>query len=249
MKEENIYKSIEQLKLELYKIQCKNWIPSKGKGTGAAGITLEKLLQKEEDQLVLPDFKGIEIKTKIERSEPFISLFSMAFDNKPLEIRRLLKIGGYPDKTHPQIKVFQIAINGISKKVVRSNFAYQLKVDYHSQVVRLLILNRYSDIIDNRMSWSFIQLKSRLEHKMNYLALIPVKRWYTNETIYFRYLNAKFFRLRSFDIFLKLIEKGIIRVTFRISYFKNQERFGEIHDRGTTFEIREEDISKLFEEI
>ncbi|MCI8575297.1 MAG: MvaI/BcnI restriction endonuclease family protein [Bacilli bacterium] len=249
MKPENINKSMEQLKLELYKIQCKNWIPSKGKGTGAAGITLEKMLHKDEDQLVLPDYYGIELKTKIERSEPFVSLFSMAFDNKPLEIKRLLKIGGYPDKKNPQFKVFQTAILGNRRKFMKSNLNYLLKVDYIHEVVRLIISDYHFQLIDNSMSWSFLQLKSRLEHKMSYLALIPVKRWHTNGTLYFRYLNAKFFRLKNFETFLKLIETGIIRVTFRISYFKDEERFGEIHDRGTTFEIREEDIPKLFDEI
>ncbi len=249
MKTKNIYNSIEELKLELYKIQCKNWIPSKSKGTGAAGITLEKLLHKDEDQFILPDYSGIELKTKIEGSEPYISLFSMAFDNKPLEIRRLLKIGGYPDKKNPQFKVFQIAVYGNSKKFVRGNLTYQLKVDYSQQVLRLIILDYHCQLIDNSMSWSFSQLQSRLEHKMNYVALIPVKKWYINKTIYFRYLNAKFFQLKGFEIFLKLIEEGIIRVTFRISYFKDEERFGNIHDRGTTFEIREDDLTKLFDEI
>ena len=116
---------------------------------------------------------------------------------------------------------------------MRGNLTYQLKVDYSQQVLRLIILDYHCQLIDNSMSWSFSQLQSRLEHKMNYVALIPVKKWYINKTIYFLYL----------------IEEGIIRVTFRISYFKDEERFGNIHDRGTTFEIREDDLTKLFDEI
>ena len=42
--------NIERLKKELYKIQCKNWIPSKGMGSGAAGRTLEELLGVEENK-------------------------------------------------------------------------------------------------------------------------------------------------------------------------------------------------------
>ena len=132
---------------------------------------------------------------------------------------------------------------------MRGNLTYQLRVDYLNKVLRLVIVDYHNHLIDNSMSWSFSQLQSRLEHKMNYLALIPVKKWRTNETVYFRYLNAKFFHLKNFEIFLNLIELGIIRVTFHISYFKDENRFGKIHDRGTTFEIREEDIPKLFDEI
>lgn len=246
MKPKNIFEEIELLKLELYKIQCKNWIPSKGKGTAAAGITLEKLLHKEEDHDILPDYHGIEIKTKIEGSEPFIGLFSMAFDNKPLEIRRLLKIGGYPDKTHPEFKVFQIAVWGNYQKHV-GKLRYQLMVDYSCKVVRLFIIDHFFGVVEKDMSWSFEQLQSRLEHKLSYLAFVPVKKWKVNDTFYFRYMNPSFYQLRNFDTFLKLIEQGFIRVTFRISYFKTEEKFGEIHDRGTTFEIREEDIPKLFD--
>ena len=41
--------NIEKLKKEFYKIQCKNWIPSKGHGSGAAGRTFEELLGVEEN--------------------------------------------------------------------------------------------------------------------------------------------------------------------------------------------------------
>ena len=39
-----IIKEMQNLKTEIYKIQCKNWIASKSTGTGAAGRTLEILL-------------------------------------------------------------------------------------------------------------------------------------------------------------------------------------------------------------
>ena len=120
-------------------------------------------------------------------------------------------------------------------------------VDYQNKVIRLIIIDQFFGVIEKNMSWSFEQLKSRLEHKLSYLAFIPVKKWKMNDIYYFRYLNAKFYRLRDFNTFLKLVETGVIKVSFHISYFKTVEKFGEIHDRGTTFEIREEDLPKLFE--
>jgi len=249
MKTKDINLAIQQLQLEFYKIQCKNWILSKSVGFGAAGRTLEILLRKEEDQLILPDYHGIELKTKLISSEPFIGLFSMAFDDKPLEMKRLLKIGGYPDKNHPEFKVFHVSVFGNSKTKVGYRYSYQLKVDYLYQVIRLLIFDRYDRLIDWSMSWSFDQLKLRLEKKLTYLALVPTKKWEMNGNLYFKYLDIKFYHLRNFDTFLKLIESGVIRVAFKLSYYKSGEHYGEIHDHGTTFEIQEQDIEKLFESI
>lgn len=139
MKTENIDYFIKKLQLEFYKIQCKNWILSKSNGTGAAGRTFEILLHKKADKLALPDYQGIEIKTQSEVSRYRIGLFSAAFDNKPMEIERLLKIGGYPDKRHPEFNVFHVDVFGEHKIKVGYGNSYQLKVDY-----KFGLLNNYS---------------------------------------------------------------------------------------------------------
>lgn len=105
---QEIFKTIQKLDLKLYKIQCKNWIPSLGSGNSASGKTLETLLGKEEDSNILPDYNGIEIKVRNKYSKYPLHLFSCAFDNKPLEMQRLLKIGGYPDRNNPNFKYFRL---------------------------------------------------------------------------------------------------------------------------------------------
>lgn len=247
--EEKIFRTITRLNIEFYKIQCRNWILSKSNGNGAAGRTLEILLNKKNDTYALPDFYEIEIKTKLIGSESNITLFSMVFDNKPLEIQRLLRIGGYPDKLHPEFKIFYLCVHGNFKKKMGYRFSYQIKVDYSFQVVRLCIFNRYGALIDQRMSWSFEQLKSRLEHKLSYLAFILAKKCKLHGQDYFKYLSISFYRLRSFETFLKLLETGIISVSFKLGYFKSGEHYGEIYDHGTSFDISKEDLEKLFEPI
>lgn len=249
METENTYETMKQLQIEFYKIQCMNWIPSKSNGTGAAGRTFEILLDKKADKEVLPDYHGIELKTQIAGSKYGMSLFSMAFDNKPMEMQRLLNLCGYPDKLHPEFKVFQISVSGNSRKKVGFRYSCQLKVDYQDSVVRLLIFNRYWALIEQKMSWSFEQLRSRLEHKLSFLAFIPVKKWNLNGKIYFKYLDLQFYKLRDFNTFLKLIDDGIVSVTFKLGYYKSHEHYGEIYDHGTTFEIRSSDLDLLFEKV
>ena len=67
--------------------------------------------------------------------------------------------------------------------------------------------------------------------------------------LFYRYLSISFYRLRSFETFLKLLETGIISVSFKLGYFKSGEHYGEIYDHGTSFDISKEDLEKLFEPI
>ena len=46
-----------------------------------------------------------------------------------------------------------------------------------------------------------------------------------------------------------LIIEGSFRITFKIGVFKKEYRHGEIHDRGTGFEIKEQDLEKIFEKV
>lgn len=46
-------------------IANKGWIMSSQKGTSGVGITFEKLIGKNKENFEIPDFEGIEIKTKI----------------------------------------------------------------------------------------------------------------------------------------------------------------------------------------
>lgn len=244
----DIIEEMKKLKLELYKIQCKNWIPSLGKGKSASGRTLEALLGKEEDTDALPDYNGIELKVKSIYSKYDLHLFCCAPDNKPIELQRLLKFGGYPDKNNPEFKVFQVSINAINKKQVR-RFSYQLFVNHKKEVLELRVFYGLSNNIYTKMSWTFKELESRLNHKLKYLAIIPVIKNKLNGKEYFKYRNPSFYRLKNFNTFINLIEEGKIVVTFKLSYYHSGKRYGKFLDRGTNFDIPYNYIADLFEKL
>lgn len=52
--------------------------------------------------------------------------------------------------------------------------------------------------------------------------------------------------MKGFKEFLSLIEQGKIRINFKISVYREGERKGDTHDHGTSFEIQEENLQKLF---
>ena len=247
--DKNTKETMLRLQEKFYKIQCQNWIRSKGMGSGAAGRTLEKLLEIEENQDVLPDYQGIEIKTKLKNGKYPLTLFSCALDNKPLENKRLLFTYGYQDQLNSDFKRFNVSISAVQRKYFRDFTSYKLSVDYINEKLRLVIYNRRGEIVEKSMSWSFQELKSRLEHKLSYMAYISVRKEIINNVLYFKYEDMKLYKLKDFNTFLNLIEEGKIIVTFKLYQFHDKDKYGLIQDKGTSFDIKKEDIEELFERI
>ena len=91
--------------------------------------------------------------------------------------------------------------------------------------------------------------RKKLERKLSFLAFIKAWTKTINGIDYYKYYDIQFYRLKSFDEFLKLMEQGKIRITFKIGIFRDGKRKGDIHDRGTGFEIQDLDIQQLFNKI
>ncbi len=245
---EDVNKTLEDLRRKLYKVECKGWILGKTSGLGDSGNTLELELGKQYDNYSLPDFNGIELKVRSVYSNYPIHLFCATFDTKPNLIRELLNKGGYPSKENLNLRVFNTTVNAVSRKSIRA-LDYILNVDYDNQLLSLLIYVRNSNNIIRKMSWSFYELETRLKNKLNYLVIVNVLRDRKYEKKYYRYINPVFYKLKGFDDFLKLIEAGIITVTFKISYHHSGEKVGQLLDRGTCFDIDYNNIPMLFDEI
>lgn len=230
------------------KIIFNKWIKGISNGYGNAGLTLESLLGKDIENFELPDYKGIELKTKYSDRETYITLFVATPDSYLFEIKRILENYGYPDKNFPQFKVFNTSIYG-NRRIKLNNYYFRLFVDYKKKLVILKIYDSNHKLIDDLCAWSFDLLKEKLERKFQYLAFIKANRKYELGNVYFKYNNIKFYKLSSFERFLRLIDVGFIRVTFRIGFYKNEKKYGKVYDHGTIFCIDERDLERLFDEI
>ena len=60
------------------------------------------------------------------------------------------------------------------------------------------------------------------------------------------YIFHMLFAGRGFDVFVKLIESGVVQINFTIGIFKKGDRIGQLHDHGTEFIIQEKDLEKLY---
>ena len=100
------------------------WVEGKSKGFGDAGITLEAILGKERENFELPDYQGIEIKTKYSTKESYITLFTAVPDSYLFEIKRIVREYGYPDSNYPEFKVFNLSLYGNRKNLIIIIFLY-----------------------------------------------------------------------------------------------------------------------------
>lgn len=243
--------NITKLKNEFYRIQCLNWVKNVGKGHSSAGKTLENILGKNDDYISLPDLYGIELKTKIDGTEPFVGLVSIAPDSEPLLINWLLNSHGWPSRKDRKYKVFFAQIYGNEFKSIGFYYSYKLYVNYDKKRIELLIRNNFTNEIDNRISWSFEQLALRLNKKISQLALFNVKKFYvkSQNEYYFKYYKMTIYEFKGLEAFLLAVDKGYVRMNIKIDFYDKGDYYGRIHNKGTAFEIFIDKFNEVFDEI
>ncbi len=228
-------------------IKEKGWIKSQRKGNTGIGYTLERLFNQDENSLEIPDLNTFELKAHNSCSNSYITLFNATPDGDFLfEIERLRQQYGYPDK---DIKLFKVINCDVyANKINNLGIKYKqiIKISREEKKIRLCILNNDLSLIDNEISWSFNLLKEKFERKMKNLVLVKADTKFINGKEYFKYKNISFYKAGSFDKFIDLIEKGIIRITFKIGVFKSGKRIGQTHDHGTGFSIQENNLPLLY---
>lgn len=247
------YDNIDNIITELYDkfihIKKVGWIKGNKKNKGAAGILFEELIGNTYNNFELPDYKGIEIKTKYSSKEKYISLFSAVPDSFLFEIKRIVESYGYPDKDYPQFNIFNMDIYSFKYNKSTSNYIFKLDVDLDKKQVILKVFDSKFNLIDDKTRWSFELLKEKLERKLSYLAFIKVEKLFLHNEVFFKYNQIEFYKLIDFDTFIKLLKKGNIKLTFRIGIYKDSRKLGNLYDHGSSFNIKTKNLEKLFQKV
>ena len=238
-------KGFNLLKTKFNEIKNKGWIKSTRIGPGGIGKTFEDLIGKQEDDFSVPDYYGIEIKTKrFNTREPY-TLFCTEPDGKGIfEAERIRLMYGYPSKNYPQFLVFNATIKANKWTKIGDNY-FSLKV--HKNNIFLIVKNSKNAIIDASTCWSFEMLKQIINRKLNFLAVIKAYSKYEGDFEYFKYSKMIYYQKISFSNFIELIKKGKIVINFKIGVFTGDYRYGQVHNRGTGFSIYENYIKELYE--
>ena len=235
------------LKEKLDKIKNLGWIECENKNKSVTGKTLENLLEINPDNFEIPDYNTVEIKSKVSKRENYINLFCATPDSYVLETKRLYDKYGYLDSNN--YKILNFVLYGEFLKPINNEYSAKLRIDYKNKKVIMEVYNKDNELIDNLSSWSFELLEEKLSRKLNYVCFVEGDKKFSHNTLYVRYDKYKFYKLKKFSDFIQLLKRGQIRISFTLGVYKSGIKSGKMHDHGTQFSIRKENLKLLFDEI
>ena len=145
-------KNIQNLQKEFQKIKQKGYIRGITNDYSSIGRTFEQELQLPENTFSIPDYYGIEIKTRRAYSKSYITLFNAVPDGENLfEIERLKEAYGYPYKKDRNYKVLYIEVYGNKLNFGGIKYQYKLDVSRSEQKIYLTVYNRYNEILERNI--------------------------------------------------------------------------------------------------
>ena len=136
-------KQIKKLNEEFIKIKEKGWIKSLNKGSNGIGFTFEGLLGIQKNELEIPDYNGIELKTRRYSSTSYIILFSSKPEGKYYhEVQRIKDKYGYPHSKFKNYKVLNNSVYANKVNKIGKNYYFKLDVDREQRKIYLLIYDK-----------------------------------------------------------------------------------------------------------
>ncbi len=242
--------NINNLIEKYLRIKSMGYVKSISKAKNSVGATLESLLGSSGGDFPIPDFNGIEIKAIRDYDDVFIDLFNAGPDGSFVyPTQYLAENFGYPDKDYRNIKVFKGEVDSIHKKKIGLFYSYKLFVDYFNKRIILQIYDYKYNLINDKIYWDFDSIKEKLNIKLQYLAVFTVQKCFSNDYLYFLFNDLKIFELKSFDVFLSLIDIGLITIQFKTGVAKSGKYIGKFQDHGTSFRIAKNNLNKLFNKL
>ena len=238
-----------ELRKKFTEIRNLGYIKPLRTGSTGIGYTFETLLNKEEDTSCIPDYKGIEIKTKLGYSKYPLKLFT-CIPNPKGEIsaaRYILEKYGYIKFDDKQTLIFSRTVY-CNKVIERYGYSFKLRVDY---LYKELVMEAYYQgiFVENVCTWDFKNLERKLKTKLKYLAVVKAYPYYIDKKEYIKYLKMDTYALYGFFEFLKLIENDCVQVEF---YIKKKNYLYEdftFENHGVAFKLEIEYLEQLFRKL
>ena len=198
------------------------------RGNTGIGYTLETLLGIAENNIKLPDFGIIELKSKRKNVSTPVTMFTFNSGAWKLSQKETIQKYGYKDKQNRQaLKCFvttSVNAQGLFVKVENDS----------------LILSHTDKTVI--AEWKGIDLASYFKAKLPALALVLADTTTIDGREAFHYDEAYLLSNPTEDTLLESIEKGVILVDLRMHLNSN----GGVRNRGTAFRIKEANLVNCF---
>lgn len=200
--------------------------------------------------MYFPDYYDTEIKCTTRYSKYPLFLFTLAFDGPTFpEIDRIVEKFGSFDKTFTDKKVLFARLSCIERINVNDKYKFKLSLDKNEKKLFLEVYDKEDNFVEKESFVYFESMKNHLTLKLNFLALVYASQKKMNKDKYFRYYKMCLYKLISFEKFLSLLESGVINVSLISRVSKSGADQGRYRNKNLVFEIRKDQIKRLFTPI
>lgn len=221
------------------------WIRNCSNGCGSCGQTLEKLLGNKPNNFQIPDYNGIEIKTKLSNKFDKIILFSAIPNIGKNPIEYLLSNYGLLIKNECNHKKIHINLSTI-RFAKYGNYYFKLSVNNNEKKIDLLIYNENWIIIDKSIGWTFENIFNKFERKMKYLCFIKAISKKINHINYYKFIDSSLFKLKNFNELIYQITTGNIMILINIGMYKSGNNYGKPYYHGMSFNISKHKLNNIY---
>ena len=223
-------RTLIQIKEALRELSQKGWIKSNRKHNTGIGKTLEDYLGITENNVALPDFGVMELKSQRLNTLSMMTLFTKSPEGiTNAEIRKRF---GYPDPEFPNIKILHQTISGGK----RNKMGFQAIID--EKQGKLLILKKGKLL----GYYSLIFVRKKSEEKIgNGLILVRAETKKIRGHEYFHYRDA--YLLKEIDPTKFLAHS---KYDIRLGVYHSGKNIGKPHDHGSAFRLTEKALPLLF---
>lgn len=209
----------------------------------AGGLTLEYLFDKEIDNKYIPDFKGIELKTKARFSHYPYTLFTLPFDG-PKKHEALDIATKYGKSTFSNTSYFidvQLKLNELV--LVNNKYYFELKYDKDK-----FYINIYDDkmiFIESRGYINFSTIIKRTNIKIKRVAFIRFSQRKRDYGYDFRYYQLICAKLIDAKIIIKLLKNKQMILALNLKYHKIAGKYKN-SCKNLIFNLPQENLPLLF---
>lgn len=170
----------------------------------------------------------------------------MVLPIKKLYIRINEKYGNF-DKDFPEKKTLirKIRCNELSKL----KNIYYLSLEIEKDKLFLTVYDKNKILIEKEAYIFLETIKEHLNSKIKQLAIIKASKKKIDDIEYFRYYLITLYTLKNFETFINLLINGDIEVTLNSRINKTGITAGRYYNKNLIFQIKKDNLEKLFTQI
>jgi hypothetical protein len=243
---------VEAELLELFNAHKDYAILSNRSGPTGIGKTFEDLLGKKEDNLSLPDFKGlIELKARDMESSSMINLFTKSPDYLPASAASFLdyKVNSYLLRNYGYIGEKgekRLCATLSAKETVYPKgglFGFALEIDDANKFIHIVVIDRKTGKeVFKDAGWTYEMLLDTTKKKLQSLALISAQKKVIDGSTYYVYRHLDMIDGLDNAGLIDMIKKDIVRIDLRMKMREDDT----VRDHGTGFRIRNKNLISVY---